>query len=602
MVELIKKIIKQTISFTRDQYLIIFFVVALGFKLFFLNTYVLKVTWPENQYWYGILFGFLSAGLLFLPLIFIKKYKNTIAIILALLLSLLIFVDNVYFSYFSSLPTAGLLSSASQASDVGPAIKDLIKVWMLLYFVDVIIAVLTLKPARLLAQKMSERFVLPKLNWRAPLVVATIIVACFCSAIFSLGLSKLTEVMNRGYDTVSTAQYYGAIMAHVIDVTRFVKEEMVHLSPDQEKVLIDWVKKNKPVQATSRLNGVAKNKNIIMIQVESLGGFVLNQKVNGKELTPNLDKLASLSQYFPNERFMIGAGHTSDADFTANTSYYPLYDASTFVLYGNDDFVSLPKILISNGYSAYAYHGYNRNFWNRDTTYGSLGYQKFYAADNYSKGAKINLGLNDGDFLSETADYIKKQPKPSFSYAITLSSHVPFEITSETKGLGVNAKDYPDQVGGYLENINYTDRMLGRFFDKLKAAGLYDDSLIVVYGDHEPVLPAFTAGTIKYNPSTDQGKEVPLIFKLPNETEGAVHKNQGSHLDIMPTILDLVGVKTDTLMFGQSLFASGDKILEVCTDQLFAFPISGDCKADLKTTKNKAAEIIRYNQFDNLKR
>lgn len=602
MIKISKRIIKQFAAFAISQYLIIFFVITIGFKLYLFNTYVLKVVWPNEQYQYGIIFGYLSTAILFLPLLYIKKYKNLIAIIIASLISLLILIDNIYFSYFLSLPTAGLISAIGQASGVGPAILDLIKWWMPFYFVDVVLAAITLKLVSAFFIKVKDKFNLPSPNIRFSAIATIAILAYFGWSVYCVGFNKLSEIIDRGYDTVSTSQYYGIIMAHTIDVARFIKEETSSLSPEQEKELISWVKDNKPKQATGSLNGVAKGKNVIMIQVESLGGFAMNQKVNNKSVTPNLDKLSGDEQFFPNTRFMIGGGHSSDADFVANTSFFPLMDAATFVLYGRDDFTSLPKVLTANGYSAYAYHGYNRNFWNRDVAINSLGYQKFYAADNYSKGPLINMGLNDGDFLNETAEYIKKQPKPSFSFVITLTAHVPFEITDQTKELGIKNEDYPNQVGGYLENINYTDRMLGNFFEKLKADGLYDDSLIVVYGDHVPVLPPFTAGTIEYDPTSIQGKEVPLIVKLPNDTAGHKYEDKGAHIDIMPTVLDLMGVQTSTLMFGQSLFATGDDALRVCVDQLVAFPITGDCEADLKTEKNKSARIIRYNQFNNLQK
>jgi uncharacterized sulfatase len=598
--KIIKNIIKFITAFLCEQYLLIFFVITIGYKLYYFNTYVLKVTWPDSQYQDGIMFGYITLAIIFSPLLFVKKRKNIFAIFLAIILSILIFIDNVYFSYFASLPTAGLISSMGQASDVGPAIADLLHPWLLLYFVDIVIAIISLKYVKLLVQWLRDKYTLPTIDFKPSVVFVLAVFISFLAAVNHVGYDKLSEVVDRGYDTVSTSQYYGIMMAHAIDVARFIKEETSHLSPTEEADLAKWVNDNKSNQVASNLSGVAKNKNIIMIQVESLGGFVINQKINNKEITPNLNKLAATSQYFPNNRFMIGGGHTSDSDFVANTSYYPLTDASVFVLYGRDDFTSLPKTLVSSGYSANAYHGYNRNFWNRDTALSSLGYQKFYAADSFSKGSMINLGLNDGTFLSETADFIKEQTKPSFSFAITLTSHVPFATTSETKDLGLHIDDYPNQVGGYLENINYTDRMLGSFFDKLKANGLYDDSLIVVYGDHVPVLTKFSAGTISYDPETVQGKEVPLIIKLPNETEGKTYENKGTNLDIMPTILDLAGVKTTNLMFGQSLFASGDKSLNVCTDQLVVFSITGDCKADLKAAKLKSAKIIRYNQFDNV--
>lgn len=601
MIKLVHKIARQIVSFVCSQYLIIFFILTLGLKLAYFNTYITKVTWPSNQYDFGILFGFISVAVLFLPLLFVKKHKNKLAIILATVISALILIDTVYYSYFAALPGVGLLSSIGQAGSVGPAILDLIHWQLILYFVDIILIVIFHKQIRKFFEWLKNKFSITKQNNIASLLVTVATIIVFLIALFPMGPIKFNDIIEKGYDTVSTSQYYGLIMSHVVDTIRFVKQETTHLSAAEETTLANWVKTNKPAQVTSDLNGIAKGKNIIMIQVESLGGFVINQNVNGKEVTPNLDKLAQTSQFFPNNRFVIGAGHTSDTDFVANTSYFPLTDAAIFVRYGQDNFDSLPKTLTSNGYSAYAYHGFNRSFWNRDVALASLGYQKFYAADNYPKGTMMNMGLNDGDFLSKTAEYIKDQPKPSFSYAITLTSHVSFEISDQTKELGIDVNDYPSQVGGYLENINYVDRMLGKFFEKLKSEGLYDDSLIIIYGDHTPVLTAFSAGTINYNPETVQGKEVPLIIKLPQETTGRTYQNQATNLDIMPTILDLTGIKTDNLMFGQSVFANeSNEAMKVCIDQLVVFSGSDDCKAKLAEEKDKSAEIIRYNQFNNL--
>jgi len=602
MINLAKKITRQALKFISNQYLILFFICTIGLKLAGFNTIVTKVTWPSDQYWCGIILGFLSVAILFSPLYFVHNNKNKLAIILATLLSIVLTIDTIYYSYFSSLPTVGLLGSLGQAESVGSAILELIHWQLILYFIDIILVLLFNKPIRNFVKKVKEKHSLSKQGYIDAISATIITIIIFWLAFLPMGFAKYDDVINKGYDTVSTTQYYGVLMGHIVDLIRFIEVETTHLSKAQETTLSDWVTTNKPSQVTDSLTGIAKGKNVILIQVESLGGFAINQQVNSKELTPNLDALANTSQYFPNNRFIIGAGHTSDADFVANTSYFPLTDAAVFVRYGQDDFTSLPKTLIDNGYSAYAYHGFNRNFWNRDIALSSLGYQKFYAADNYSAGTKINLGLNDGDFLSETADYIKSQPKPSLSYTITLTSHVPFEITDETKNLGINIDDYPDQVGGYLENINYVDRMLGKFFDKLRANDLYDDSLIVVYGDHVPVLSAFEAGTISYDPDTVQGKETPLIIKLPQETVGAIYPNEATSLDITPTILDLLGIKTNQLMFGQSLFvdSSSTDALSVCKDQLVAFSGFSNCSDGLTEEKNKSAEIIRYNQFNNL--
>jgi phosphoglycerol transferase MdoB-like AlkP superfamily enzyme len=602
VVKFTKEHLRQILAFLLKQYLVLFFVLTITIKLAIVNTFIMRVTWPTNQYIYGIIIGFLTTAVAFSPLYFVNKHKNKWAVALATLLTVLLLIDTVYFLYFSALPSVGLLSALGQVGDVGPAVGTLLQWWMLLYFADIAMAVVFQKHIKHFVNHLIEKNNRRKTTKKASVVFAVISFVVLMIAISSLGFNKLSDVLDEGYDTVSTAQYYGLFMAHGIDITRFIKEETVSLSANEKQAISDWVKNIKSDQAASGLTGIAKGKNIILLQVESLGGFVINQTINGQEITPNLNKLSQGSQFFPNNRFIIGAGHTSDTDFVANTSFFPLGDASVFVRYGRDDFSSLPKALIDEGYSAYAFHGYNRNFWNRSVALESLGYQKFYAADNYPKGALINMGLNDGDFLSKTAEFIKDQPKPSLSYVITLTSHTPFEITDATKGLkNIDSNTYPDGIGGYLQNINYTDRMIGAFFDKLKSEGLYDDSLIVVYGDHTPVLPSFNAGTIKYDSASVQAKEVPLMIKLPNESDGKTYKKAGTNLDIMPTILDLTGIKTNQMMFGQSLFASGDGALKVCTDQLVTLP-GKDCEAVLNDEKDYSAKIIRYNLFDILPR
>lgn len=592
-----KRLAKLLIGFIKQQFLVLFFSLFLAIKL---CLFITKITNPPQswQYCFGIACSCFSAVLVFLPFIFINKHKNLLAIIWAFLLSLLIFVDTVYFSYFSAIPSVGMLSLIGEAEGTTSSIIQLIRPQYFLYFVDILLAIIFIKPISNFfknAQIFSK-----KSNFITNLIFSVIIIIGFCYSTLMPGINKLGDTYNQSYDSVETSHYYGLLTTHVIDTVRYINQEINIISPSETNEIRDWVNSNKPDKQTSSQNGVANDKNIILIQVESLGGFVINQTVNNKEITPTLNNLANTTEFFPNNRFVIGAGHTSDTDFVVNSSYFPLDNASVFVRFGNDNFSGLPKLLTANGYSAYAYHGYSRDFWSRNTALASLGYQKFYASDNYSDGEKLNMGLNDGDFLNETVDYIINQPKPSLSTVITLSSHTPFEITNLTKELGVNAVDYPDQVGGYLENINYVDRTLGQFFEKLKENDLYDNSLIVVYGDHTPILDSFSAGSMNYDSSTNQALEVPLFVKLPNQTIGQTHENIGTSLDIMPTILDLVGIKTNQLMFGQSLFAQIENKPFTCQNHLVIFSNIGDCEAAELTEKNMSSKIIRYNQFQSL--
>ena len=597
MLQKIRTIINYTFSYILKNYILLFLFLATVIKLIYINTFVLRVTWPANQFYDGVLMSVALPALLYAPILLMKKTKNRKSIALSIIISFVLLIDVVYFSYFASLPSINLISSAGEAGGVVPAIVALLHPGLLLLFVDVFIVAIAHKFMN--KKTAAIEFTVKKLRLTNAGVILFVLLS-FGASVNSVGLNRLDDVINKGYDSTSTAQYFSVLGAHVIDISRFIIQETTTLSEDQIADLRNWVNNNKPSIVANNYTGVAKNKNIIMIQVESLGGFVINQTINDKEITPNLNKLIDSTHYYPNNRFVMGAGHTSDTDFVANTSFFPLDDAATLVRYGLDNFTSLPKVLNELDYSTYAYHGFNRNFWNRDIAYKSLGYQKFYASDNFSSEEHLNMGLNDGTFFEETADFIRDQPKPSFSYAITLTSHTPFNVNDDTRELGITLDDYPNQVGGYLENINYVDRMIGNFFEKLKEYNLYEDSLIIIYGDHTPVLESFTAGSITYDNESVQEEEVPLFIKLPNSDESKTHVNKGTNLDLMPTVLDLIGVKTNFLMFGQSLFTEEADSLPICDNQMAVFTSVSDCNEMLLIEKQKSEQIIRYNQFSNI--
>lgn len=601
LVKINKKQLFPYISFFWDeQGVVLFFSLMMFLKLWVFGAYVIDVRW-SNFYINSIICNLFISLLLFSPLLFIKKHKKAFAVILSFILTTLIVIDTVYYSYFSSIPSIGIIELIKSTDEVKSSIFELIKLYYLLFYFDILIFLFFNKYITnpISKNKSSFKASVPKKR-KINLCYITLASIFLAFSMLLSGKNTLREVYTRSYDSVSTAQYYGLFITHIIDSVRFIDQETTKLSENEIAELVSWITQHKPAQTFSSLNGIAKGKNVILIQVESLGSFVIDQQINDKQITPTLNSLTKSSHYFPDNRYIMGAGHSSDTDLVVNTSYFPVENTATLVRYGSSDFSSLAKLFSSYGYSTNAYHGFVKNFWSRDLAYKSFGYDKFYSSNNYPEGTKLNMGLNDGDFFDISADYIKSQPKPSLSSLITLSSHTPFEISPLTQELGLNPKDHPNQVAGFLENINYVDRMLGSFINELKANDLYDDTLIIIYGDHTPVLPAFSAGSITYDPNSNQLLTTPIIIKLPSQTEGETHYNRGTNLDIMPTLLDLVDIKTNQLMFGSSLFHQIENNVETCPDQIIIFNGLGDCGTARLTEENVSSKIIRYNQFNNL--
>jgi lipoteichoic acid synthase len=182
-----------------------------------------------------------------------------------------------------------------------------------------------------------------------------------------------------------------------------------------------------------------------MVQAESLNTFPIGLEIGGQELTPNINKLISVSHYYPNTYLQIGRGNTSDAEFVANNSLYPIAPKGIYKDYSQNDFLSLANVLKNNRYHTSAAHGNSAEFWNRNEAYKKQGYDEFYHSENPSikKDDMIGMGISDASMFSQMIDVYKKTEKPFYNFIVTLSVHKPFELPDPYKFL-----DLPEKFDG----------------------------------------------------------------------------------------------------------------------------------------------------------
>ena len=198
------------------------------------------------------------------------------------------------------------------------------------------------------------------------------------------------------------------------------------------------------------------------------------------------------------------------------------------------------------------------------------------------------------------------------------------------KLLKIREDKYLEEEYGYFQNLSYTDNAIGELINNLKKTNQYEDSLIVVYGDHRPAIDKLSFDDGILNRNSPELESVPLIVKLPGQVATKVDNSASSHLDIMPTILNLVGIKTDSLMFGRDLFGQEKPYFEAmyytkdrnyysrdlrmtisdneeknCSKQngpKYQNTILSDCNIiDINKSKklnNKTENLIKYNLFD----
>jgi phosphoglycerol transferase MdoB-like AlkP superfamily enzyme len=394
---------------------------------------------------------------------------------------------------------------------------------------------------------------------------------------------------------------------HAVDCYEYLKFGRVHLTEEQETMIDSWWSSNSDTTITSNNFATFSRKNLIFIQVESLENFVLRQSYESQEITPTLNHLLEHSFYFSNFYDDINNGGSADADLLANASVYPPRKGSSFMSFPTNEYNSLPKILGRFGYSSIALKSDKGNYFNWKPALTSMGFGKCYDAKNYKRDELFGMGLSDSSFLNQTVGYITQQPTPFYSFLVTVTSHSPFDLPHHKREL--HLPEYIDNsyVGGYLQSVHYTDKYIGQFLRRLDSAGILDSSVVIIYGDHSGLHRYFADEVVALKPSIpwtlDATGRIPFLIYQKNLV-GKEIQTFGGQIDIMPTILPLLGIpkkEYNTTVMGRDLLT---------TKQNHTFLVNGKCVGTNFTPADQEKAIktltisdlvIRSNYFGNHK-
>jgi len=374
--------------------------------------------------------------------------------------------------------------------------------------------------------------------------------------------SNRPTIVNAMYDRLSVCAWTGIGTFHWGDALSLAgKAFRPERVPDAEiQKMREWFSRPNTLGRTP----LAKGRNLIMVQCESLQYFVIGLRVDGVEVAPNLNRFARECVYFRNAWNQTAGGLSSDSEFMANTGMFPAPSGAAYTEFDSNDYNSLPWNLRRKGYRTAAFQGTPGPFWNSLIMHHRLGFQKDYSRSTFPNGEIIGLGLSDRAIFSETLKALAHLENPFYAFVVTLSSHHPFDFDGLEDGGLVLPRELKDTlVGHYLVSIHYFDREFGRFVDGLRREKLLDKSLLVVYGDH-PAIPAEYREEMgklpgmKIASSLDWKKtgRVPLLFRIPGKERitGTSDIDTGQ-MDILPTVAGLMGLDIHTV-FGKDLFAA----------------------------------------------
>ncbi len=484
-----------------------------------------------------------------------EKTKNILLSIVYSLISIVMLIDVVHYSYFGALPSVKMLTQAGQLTDVLDSVASLLTFRNLLFIIDIPFVIYYL----FRGDRIKEINLCDKLKKKAPLGVL---------AVLSI---SLFVAINSG--KVSSLKTQEPFFFHYVDIKNTLKgiDEYSGMDLDEnlknQKELVEDVLKRSEFKE-GYLTGIAKDKNLIVLQVEALQNFVIGLEYENQEVTPNLNKLIKdkSSIYYDNYFQLLGRGNTSDAEFVTNNSLHPSMETPTYDRYADNTFYGLPWVLRDNGYSVWAFHGYKKDFWSRSKAYPNQGYERFISEEDFDFTDEdvIGLGISDELFFEQTIDYLKEldqiDDNPFYAFVVSLTSHNPFDMPKEYHVLDIKKEHEGTILGDYLQSIHYTDKYIGEFIEMLKEEGLYDDTVIAIYGDHfaiqntssdvEKVMNDFFGGKYYF----DDIMNIPLIIHVPGEDINHTNSKIGSQLDFFPTILNILGYENEKgIVFGRDL-------------------------------------------------
>ena len=574
--------------------------------LSFINCFLVRYLTVGNWYNYKTLFIDLSVNAILGSFVYLFKV-NKQYYYLAVLMFLNMFVctvNAIYYSWYSSFASFSLLSALGQVGEVGDAVLAKLKV---VYFIYLLPFGLFIYINSRLNKKdyfsYMKKIENGKRMFVSTLVVSTMLLGINMSMVNKGSYSSLQKQWNRE----SIVKSFGIIIYQCNDLfqTSYSKMNSLFGYDEAARKFVDYYNNREVEESDNKYTGIFEGKNVIMMHLESMMTFFVDLKINGVEITPNLNKLTKEGVYFSNFYPEISVGTSSDTEFTVNTSLLPVSSGTVFVSYYNREYVSLEKLLSDKGYYTFSMHGNKASMWNRNKMHPSLGYKYMYFEDKYDIDEVVGLGLSDHSFYKQIMPILTNIENNNTNYMgtiITLSNHTPFndlehypELDLTYKTIKLNEEtnveeeivyDYLEgtKLGNYIKSAHYADMALGEFIDIINNSDVMDNTLFVMYGDHDAKLNKsefdryynynFETGEVKTSDDptyinydyyqNELNRKTPLIIWSKNKKLRSEVKYPMGMIDVLPTISNMLGIK--------NVFALGHDIFETKNNNIVPFP------------------------------
>lgn len=502
-----------------------------------------------------------------------EKVRNRYLVTISLILSIILYANVAFYRFFNDFITLPVLFQTSNFGELGTSVAEIISLVDIFYFTDVILIILAAK----FMPKLGEIYTVRKEARRAYFVLALAVV------FLNLGLAETErpQLLTRSFDRELLVKNIGTYNYHLYDIYIQSKSSAQRaLADGSELVEVDNYVKANQASINEEMFGKYEGRNLILVSLESLQNFVLENDMNGYEVTPFLNSLIhdEDTYFFNNFYHQTGLGKTSDSEFLVENSLFGLGRGAVFFTHGGNTYNSMAEKLGNHGYFTNVMHANNKSFWNRDMIYQSLKIEKFYDIESYEVNDEnsVNWGLKDIPFFEQSVELMLDMPQPFYSRMITLTNHYPFTLDEEDKMI----PEYNSNSGTlnrYFQTVRYLDESVKVFFEELKEKGLYENSIIVMYGDHYGISENHNKAMAMYLEKekitpydSAMLQAVPLYIHVPGSGDGQIIEKIGGQIDLRPTILHLLGIDTSNdMQLGADLFSEEHEDFVIFRDGRF---------------------------------
>ena len=584
--------------------IILMIVVFLKTILFYKSTICINEKIYINTIQMSIMYILSLFGMLYLlP----KKGRNIAGIIMNILISILLFADNIYYSYSSNVLSVLQISNLQYGEEIMSTLPLLLKSPQILYFIDILTLIILIATSIIKIEKGKKS--------KTKFIVCRTIIGIMCMIFFIiLSINANSKVLEDPYnrDTqIKKGTIYGYHISDILNAMLGSKQAKYDNKNDMMKeynVLKDEYNE-KYGESYIDIKTTMEGKNVIILQLESIQEFVLNKTINGREITPNLNKFINENIRLSN-MFMQSYSTTADSEFSTVTSLYPVENGMAYSRYYKNNYDDIFKMFHNKDYTTSYMHGNYWNFWNRTNVYNNMKVDYIELKDKFLDISENIMGyLSDELLYKQAVQKLKEYDNPFISYVVAASSHTGFTLDGlqDKSKVNINVGKYKDTFfGNYLESVNYADYAFGIFIQELKNASLYDNSVIILYGDHNG-LDMYNNEMIEFLKELDSNltdTDIKLNYirvlagmRIPGINNLRIDKPV-SKLDIKPTLAYLCNTE-EGVSLGTNMLAKKDFIClnneRIVTDKFYYDELWYDIETGEIVEKND--ELKKYRDF-----